>query len=173
MHTHALFSTSAGPTGVELDFCLLGMSNHKTLTWAELSANSANLNRDDFKDITALRKDREKRLKIINCIQQSLKATEHLICGQTLTNSNFGLSDTFINRMKGAIAEFERNFQDRLVLSDTLPPKGLLITIRMKEDLGTILTEHGQLILNKNCIISGNRSELIHLVKGGHAELLY
>jgi len=137
--------------------------------WAEISSGS--LHEIDFAQIEQLRKERAKRAKVIQCMNSAVKYVESILTTNVPTET-FGLSDIFASRMKSAIATYEKSLQDKYTLNDTAPPRSLQITIKMREDLGTIVTENGQIILNKNCIINGNRSELIHLVRGGHAELL-
>jgi hypothetical protein len=138
--------------------------------WAEISS-SASLHEIDFAQIEQLRKEREKRSKVIQCMNSAVKCVESLLTTNS-PNETFGLSDTFISRMKGAISTYEKSLQEKFTLNDTAPPRSLQITIKMRKDLGTIVTENGQIVLNQNCIINGSRSELIHLVRGGYADLL-
>lgn len=140
--------------------------------WAELT-NNESLQKTavtDFSSITQARKDRHKRLKVLTCMNDAVKCVELLLYCNPV--DNVSLSDTFVSRMKSAISNFEKTMSERFVLSDVTPPKHINITIRMKEDLGTIVTESGQIVLNKHSIVSGSRAELIHLIRAGHAEYL-
>lgn len=142
--------------------------------WAELTAATSPTAQLEIEaaQIDRLYKERELRGKIIESMGNAIKCVESLMTSASATTDNHGMSDLFVTRMKAALSVYERTVPDKFTLNDTTPPNSIQVTIRMREDLGTIVTETGQLVLNKNSIICGNRSELIHLVRSGHADLL-
>lgn len=143
--------------------------------WAELTAPKTVEAQTEVEcaQIDRLLKEREMRAKTIECMGNAIKCVEAMITSSTASVDNFNMSDVFVTRIKAALSTFERTIPDKFTLNDTSPPNSIQVTIRMREDLGTIVTETGQLVLNKNSIICGNRNELIHLVRSGHADLLH
>lgn len=158
--------------------------------WADVSQSAAAMTKEalpvadldpdfEFRDILRVRADRDKRLRVIQCMSAAVKHVESLVGAldprqHMLHTDAVQLSDAFERRVSAAISNYEREFKDRFALKDAIaPPKNLLVTVKMLTDLGSIVTESGHLVLNKNSIVSGNRADLIHLVRAGNAELLH
>lgn len=158
-------------------FLLTESDMERPSNWAALTAATSNVSSQgseiEAAQINRLLRERELRGKIIECMSNAIKCVETLTSSSSANPDNHGMSDLFVTRMKSALSVYERSLPDKFALNDISPPTSIQITIRMREDLGTIVTETGQLVLNKNSIICGNRNELIHLVRSGHADLLH
>lgn len=128
-----------------------------------------------IEEIERLGNERHRRLKIIQCMNGALRSVEHLMSSKSskMMEKHGMMSDSFHGRIKTAISTYEKSIGHGFSLGENVPPKDLQITVRMCDDMGTIITESGQLVLRKDSIVSGLRSDLLHLVHSGHAELLF
>lgn len=138
--------------------------------WAKLSASVQQDEPIHSIDVGKLQQARDQRLKIIKHMSNAISCVESMMFNPTLISN--GMSDAFVNRMKTVVSTYEKSLPDFVSLSDFVPPHGIHVTIQVKENIGTIMTENGQIALNKHSIVSGNRSDLMHLVQSGAADLI-